>query len=305
MVRKIAFILVLIFCIQKIYAQPWNVTSKIYGWTDSTRLEPYTSAPNDKRKILVKIFYPSEMGTTNFANLGYAAPVVLFSPGFGCVYDQYLFLINDLVKNGYVVVGVNHPYISGTCNFPDGTVINTSWTMLGDEVMGPLQGQDLSFCVDKLTDLNTNDPAGIFTGKFNMDKVGVSGHSQGGMAMANFMVRDNRLKALVNFDGGWDILPYANDTRPIMYHTAGGWNVLSDIMVAKLWFGSVGDGFNISVASANHMSYQGSSANTFRTMTAAYNLAFFDAYFKSGTIQAILDLQTTYSSGVLMYKPAN
>ena len=283
----------------------WEVSSRIYGWTDSARFEPHTADPNDHREILVKVFYPSEAGTNNFANLGYAAPVILFSPGMSCVYDDYLFLINDLVSNGYVVAGVNHPYISGTCVFPDGHVVYTTNNWLGDEIVGPMQGVDLSFCIDKVTELNTNDTAGIFTGKFDLNKIGAYGHSQGGMAMANCMVRDNRVKAIICFDTSWDILPYPNDTRPLMIHTAGTWNVYSDIMFTKLWFSSVGAGFCIQVASANHMSYLGSAANAFRTMIAQYNLAFFNVYFKTGSVQDILNLQTTYPSGVLTYKPAN
>lgn len=305
MIRKTIFVLALIFCIQKIYSQNWTVSSKIYGWTDTTRFEPHTTDPYDHREILVKVFYPSEAGTNNFANLGYAAPVVLFSPGMSCVYNDYLFLINDLVSNGYVVAGVNHPYISGTCVFPDGHIVYTTNNWLGDEIVGPMQGADLSFCVDKLTALNANDTSGIFQGKLDMDKVGAYGHSQGGMAISNFQVRDNRLKALINLDGGCDILPYANDTRPIMVHTAGSWNVFSDIQFAKLWFGSLGDGFNIQAPGANHMSFLGSSSSAFRTMVAKYNLTFFDAYFKTGTVQDILDLQTIYPSGILIYKPAN
>ena len=45
-----------------------------------------------------------------------AYPLVLLSPGYGDVVENYSALAEDLASRGMVVVGVDHPYISGpTC----------------------------------------------------------------------------------------------------------------------------------------------------------------------------------------------
>lgn len=296
--------LVIIFCIQKIYSQNWNVSTKIYGWTDSTRLEPHTTSPTDNRKILVKIFYPSSSGSTQFAQLGQLAPIIIFSPGGGCVYDQYTFLINDLVKNGYVVVAINHPYISGTCVFPGGPTINYSFNQLPDAIRAPLQAGDFSFCLDKVDALNANDPDNILTGKLDFSKIGAFGHSQGGIAQSYSMISENRIKAHIFHDGGSVLVPYPDNNFKYMNITAGNYSLQCDMMTQKLWYGVNENAFSIRLPSGDHMSYSGSTADAFRTAVSKYDLTFFNYCFRDSSLQDILVLGTTYPNNPFIYKPA-
>jgi predicted dienelactone hydrolase len=39
---------------------PYEIGSVIYDWTDTTRAETYTSDPNDKRELVVQIWYPAQ-----------------------------------------------------------------------------------------------------------------------------------------------------------------------------------------------------------------------------------------------------
>lgn len=239
MTKNVYFLTILFLVIaSRSFSQTtWEVATKIYGWTDTTRFEPHTTDPYDHREILVKIFYPSEQGTNNFANLGYLAPVILFSPGGGCVYDYYPFLINDLVQYGYVVAAVNHPYISGDCVFPDGHIIHYANNQFPDAIRAPLQAGDLSFCLDKVEELNINDPAGIFTGKLDFSKIGGFGHSQGGIALSYAMVSDSRIKAHIFHDGGAVVVPYPGNDLKFMNITAGNYSLQCDLFTQKLWYG--------------------------------------------------------------------
>jgi predicted dienelactone hydrolase len=50
-------------------------------------------------------------------------PIVVFSHGNSTTSFSYTTAIEDLVSHGYVVAGVEHPYISAAVAFPSGTVI--------------------------------------------------------------------------------------------------------------------------------------------------------------------------------------
>ena len=60
---------------------------------------------------------------------------------------------------------------------------------------------DDRFVLDQVVNLNAADPAGRFTGRFNLDAVGVMGHSFGGATAAQFCRLDVRCRAGVDLDG--------------------------------------------------------------------------------------------------------
>jgi predicted dienelactone hydrolase len=65
---------------------------------------------------------------------------------------------------------------------------------------------DTKFVLDKLQQLNTNDPTGRFKGKLNMQEMGIAGHSLGGATAAQFCHDDDRCKAGIDIDG----MPFGN-----------------------------------------------------------------------------------------------
>lgn len=124
-------------------------------------------------------------------------PVILFSHGLGTVAALYSALLENLASQGYVVVGVDHPYFSSAFYLPDGTLtFNVSRDRQGEAV---IQAQDLVFVLDRLARLDRDDPR--FRGRLDLGHVGVFGHSRGGFAAPHACLLDARFDACLNLDG--------------------------------------------------------------------------------------------------------
>ena len=142
-------------------------------------------------------------------------PIVLFRGGASAPVVGYSSLIEDLVSHGYIVVGIDAPYRSGIVAFPDGRVIGRSSENNGEIcAMKPPDQQDsciqrllaawtgdMGFALDQLERLNASDAAGRFTGRLDLTRVGVFGHSFGGAQAAEFCRLDARCKAGIDIDG--------------------------------------------------------------------------------------------------------
>src|SRR3984893_14633857 len=142
-------------------------------------------------------------------------PVVIMRAGASLEVWNYSALAEDLASHGYVVVGFDAPYRTFTVVFPDGRVMtrtpeNNPEVCL--ERTGPEQAScvnklltawtgDIAFVLDRLERLNTSDPSGKFTGRLDMTRVGVFGHSFGGAQAAQFCSQDSRCKAGIDVDG--------------------------------------------------------------------------------------------------------
>jgi pimeloyl-ACP methyl ester carboxylesterase len=73
----------------------------------------------------------------------------------------------------------------------------------------PMWTSDARFVVDQLDRLNASDPAGRFTGRLDMRRLGVFGHSFGGATALQFCHDDSRCKAGIDIDGA----PYGSVVR--------------------------------------------------------------------------------------------
>ena len=141
-----------------------------------------------------------------------AYPVVIMRTGASLEVLTYSTLAEDLASHGYIVVGFDAPYRTGRVVFPDGRVIartpeNNPELYEGQPQAGRLNElltawtDDIGFVLDRLDQLNTSDPSGKFTGRLDMTRVGVFGHSFGGAQAAQFCSQDSRCKAGIDVDG--------------------------------------------------------------------------------------------------------
>ncbi len=100
-----------------------------------------------------EVYYPTELEESDGVY-----PVVVFANGTGVVGSKYKALFEHLASWGFVVIGNED---------------NESWSGLSSE-------RSLLFLIEE-----SNDPDSIFYGKLDLENVGISGHSQGGVAVFN------------------------------------------------------------------------------------------------------------------------
>lgn len=134
-------------------------------------------------------------------------PILLFSHGFGSTRMQSFSQMEELASHGYIVVSVDHMIDAAFTQFPDGREVlskadaySYSFT-IEDERNVRARSEDMTFVLDQLTVLNEWDPEGLFTGKLDMERIGIFGHSYGGSTAAQSLLNDARILAGVNIDG--------------------------------------------------------------------------------------------------------
>ncbi|MFY9823415.1 MAG: family membership [Thermoanaerobaculia bacterium] len=142
-------------------------------------------------------------------------PVVIMRAGASAEVLNYSTLAEDLASHGYVVVGFDAPYRTGRVVFPDGRVMSRTSENNPELCLGRGQAYqercvdrvltawtaDIAFVLDRLERLNSSDSSGRFTGRLDMARVGVFGHSLGGATAAQFCHDDSRCKAGIDVDG--------------------------------------------------------------------------------------------------------
>lgn len=131
----------------------YGVGTREYAWTDSSRGEPYTKAPNDLRRVVVQVWYPAEpkaSGDTarylqrpdEFASRagaraarhaktnsvidaplasGPSFPVLVYNHGGIWTRWSATFSTEWLASHGYVVFSIEHFGFNQTVKYPDGT----------------------------------------------------------------------------------------------------------------------------------------------------------------------------------------
>jgi dienelactone hydrolase len=130
-----------------------------YHLVDESRPEIFSATPDDKRELMVTVYYPASpptnakpapytagpiraaFGTPDFfqdtvrahaftnaplATDGARYPIILFSPGMGFLPIKYAPTLEDLASHGYVVVSLSHPYSTAATVFPDDRVVTST-----------------------------------------------------------------------------------------------------------------------------------------------------------------------------------
>ena len=133
-------------------------------------------------------------------------PVLLFSPGYDGVDVIYTSFIDEMVSHGYVVVSMNHPFVSGVTVFPDGRAVYIAdlpgnYSESSEFLMQSQRSviDDALFVLDTIEKLNQTDP--MLSGIFDCSRVGMYGHSFGGAATMSCCYEDERIQAGFTLDG--------------------------------------------------------------------------------------------------------
>ena len=138
-------------------------------------------------------------------------PTIIYTPSWSGFKTDNTFQTQELASHGYIVIGLEHACSVPMAIYPSGRVIRSNLAAdytSSDAAMAEfltvarsqldLRTQDVRFILDRLPELNANP---ILTGKLNLNKIGIFGHSFGGAVAAQACSIDARLKAGLNMDG--------------------------------------------------------------------------------------------------------
>ncbi|WMT39657.1 hypothetical protein RE628_19945 [Paenibacillus sp. D2_2] len=215
---------------------------------------------NDKRSIIVSIFYPTEVENTELNETSYlelfdpcqekattileemnfdihfiretktkvhnnakpnlhlnSYPIILYVPAFGVVRDMYIYHIQQLVDNGFIVVSIGSTYESMFSIFPEGLFVRQSediskinstdfqfWRELLDTRV-----EDIYYVLNHLEEIQsqlTHEPI-IFS------SIGIVGHSLGGAAAIEVAARDSRIEAGVLLDPSFHLMEFEENIK--------------------------------------------------------------------------------------------
>jgi predicted dienelactone hydrolase len=159
-------------------------------------------------------------------------------------------------------------------------------TFLGE---GPrIWAEDISFVIGELDSLNRSE--GRFGGRLDLEKLGVMGMSLGGAAAGQACLRDDRIIAGMNIDGGLlGGLPDTVVTQPMFYMGSRRFIDYDEVFAAH----AAGDAYTLTVGDADHYDFTDftllhrhhpmiGSVDGLRMLRILndYTLAFFDFYLK-------------------------
>ncbi len=138
-------------------------------------------------------------------------PVLIFSTGYGRVPTDYTALAEDLASHGYIVVGIANTYSAPVVVFPDGRVAERVPEPAIPETSGRVEkaaadklvmlwAADAIFVMNQIETLNAGANS-RFSGRLDLTRLGLLGHSLGGATTAEVCSRDTRCRAGVDIDG--------------------------------------------------------------------------------------------------------
>lgn len=250
-------------------------------------------------------------------------PVVIMRAGGGALTADFTTLAEDLASHGYIVVGFDAPYRTFAVVLTDQRVITRPPQYdpenLPDDQADRLINRlllmwtsDTKFIVSQLEQLNAADPSGKFTGRLDMERLGMFGHSFGGAQALQFCHDDARCKAGIDIDGApYGSVVHEGLQQPFLFIFSDHSRELSDPASKKIGadFQSLYDRLPrgrllITIRGANHFSFSDQillkSQYILRllrmmgfadldgrrglTITADYVHRFFDVYLKGAPV---------------------
>jgi pimeloyl-ACP methyl ester carboxylesterase len=154
-------------------------------------------------------------------------PLLVFSPGFDESCITYSATLAELASHGYLVAAIDHPYDATCVNFPDGRAVkfaqekwdaatkSTASMMAYYGARIEVWAADTRFVLDQLISQRAgSQPSAVFGERIDRERIGIFGHSVGGMTAARASELDRRFRACMNGDSDYDGRPFMPVTAP-------------------------------------------------------------------------------------------
>jgi predicted dienelactone hydrolase len=220
-------------------------------------------------------------------------PLLVLSPGNATNVEFYGSLAEDLASNGYVVVGLNHPFQVTAMSLTDGSVAVYDTAADASPVADKIAERvaDVEFVLNKL---GQEIAAGRFLdGRVDLSRVGVLGHSNGGLTAAEVCRASTAVTACLNIDGQAASGPFGTSGepapvgRPFMYLTKEA--EIHPALAATFEESGAGT-FRVVVPAATHDQFADGplfqpglwpldrTADRVQTVTRGFARAFFDVF---------------------------
>jgi dienelactone hydrolase len=261
-------------------------------------------------------------------------PVVIMRAGGGALTTDYTTLAEDLASHGYIVVGLDAPYRTFVVSLPQNRVVirpstNDPENLPADQANRLINRllqmwiSDTKFVVSQLERLNAADPSGKFTGRIDLYRLGMFGHSFGGAQALQFCHDDARCKAAIDLDGA----PYGSVVQeglkqPTMFifsdhshETADPSSTQIHADIESIYGRLPNDRFTITIRGAHHFIFSDQSLLNSQCLTrlltlvlgsgkleprrglaitASYVHTFFDIYLKGEPLTLLKNVSAQY-----------
>lgn len=260
-------------------------------------------------------------------------PLLLFSSGLESFRIQSTFLMERLASQGYIVASVDYPYESAAVVFADGHIalpkihMPSGISAAEDHYKAQLVAirvADTRFVVDTFLHLNAA-PHALWSGRIDVNHIGMFGHSLGGATAIQACQDDPRFKACLNLDGELRA-QITHLKQPVMFMetTNEQWDSALDknrqLQREEALFASPGnDRYKVVIQGAGHLNFTDlplihtlllrtfqsiGSINAERgaTIIEAYTEAFFDTYLKNKTTPLLNSMHVPEYPEVIVYK---
>jgi pimeloyl-ACP methyl ester carboxylesterase len=222
----------------------YPVATRTLFLVDHSREENHPGAPHHPREVVVQLWYPSAtlngphsmyrllketdlrstyqsvLKTDSIQDGQVAAgrfPVILFNHAWRGFRNRSTYILQELASQGFVVVGISHPYNAAIVQLHDGSVADgRSQVDLGSFYATPvltleqrlaladtemrIQTDDDKFVLDQLGEAD-GAPGNPLFGHVDLTHVGAFGHSFGGNVAAELAREDDRVRSAIVLDG--------------------------------------------------------------------------------------------------------
>lgn len=255
---------------RQLVIQVWYPAATVHGYPNVPWMTPATARAYEKANHLPVVNWPktrAHLGAPMDQRRG-GRPVVLYSHGLGGQRAEATALVEDLASHGYIVVTIDHIHDAGVVELPDGHVETAAIPEITKDNELQLTTKaiksrvaDTRFVLGQLAVINRGDnpdsghrplPRGL-RGAFDLDHVGMLGHSDGGATTAHAMRVDARITAGINLDGTlWTPEATAGSDRPFLQFGKQDLDRFQATTWAAFWTNQRGPKLQLNLTGSTH-----------------------------------------------------